>query len=285
MTIAVMAIAWPTLDATVVTLLALMTLGLNEALGTLPGAFWRIGESDQAARHLMQLEHDNDQGQSSEQPHVAPPEPSDIQIINLVCQRQPFAHQQLNQTLRPGQPLVVHGASGSGKSSLLATLAGELQATHGQLLIGETDALSLADAQRYRLIGFLSQNDVLLDLSIGEFLRLGQPSVSDHELREALDAVDLLQTLEKTPQGLDYRLGVGGARISGGQARRLQLAALLLHNPALVLLDEPFRGLQPELVQTILKRTAPWFGQRCAIIVTHDPQALPEQWPRLRWPH
>ena len=285
MTIAVLALAWPNLTPPEVALLALMTLGMNEALGTLPGAFWRIGESNQAAQHLMDLEADQSTQANAPTAPIAVMHPDPIVIDALVCQRQPFGHQPLTMTLTAGQPVVVHGPSGCGKSSLLATLAGELPAASGQLMLGGIDALALADDQRYEHITLLSQNDVLLDVSIGEFLRLGQPQASDQALRDALEAVDLLQTLEQTPQGLDYRLGVSGSRISGGQARRLQLAALLLRNPALVLLDEPFRGLQPDLVQTILTRAAPWLAARAAIIVTHDPAALPPNWPRLRWPH
>ena len=151
-------------------------------------------------------------------------------------------------------------------------------------MFGNIDLLALEDDQRYDFVGFLSQNDQLLDLTIREFLSLGLSDVTEEDLCRALKAVDLLETLENTREGFEYRLGVGGNRISGGQARRLQLAALLLRDPALVLLDEPFRGLQSDLVQSILIRIEPWLSKRCCVIVTHDPQALPENWPRMAWP-
>lgn len=285
MTVAVLVVAWPRLDAAVVTLLALMTLGMNEALGTLPGALWRIGESTQAARRLMQLESGRSVAPAqSVSGHQTDIQATSIQIVELVCQRQPESAASLTIDLQPGQPLVVYGRSGAGKTSLLATLAGELEPRAGQLLIGNQNILALNDSERYRFVGFLSQNDVLMDLTIGEFLSLGLKRVDDQALRHALATVELLQTLEQTPERFDYRLGVGGSRISGGQARRLQLAALLLRNPALVLLDEPFRGLQEDLVQTMVQRMGPWLSERCAIIVTHDPQSMPDHWPRLPWP-
>lgn len=286
MTLWVLALAWPTLDAPIATLLALMTLGMNEALGTLPGAFWRIGESTEAATRLMKLEQD------AHEPHKAPtskPSRPDqaaptIYIDALVCQRQPSAGMKLDIKLAVGLPLIVHGRSGTGKTSLLATMAGELTPLSGTLRQGDEDLLALADDERYQLVGFLSQNDQLLDLSIREFLCLGLGSINEQRLKEALHAVDLLDTLENTSEGFDYRLGVGGTRISGGQARRLQLAALLLRDQALVLLDEPFRGLQASLVRTIIARIEPWLAKRCCVIVTHDPNALPKQWPRIAWP-
>ena len=288
MTLIVLAMGWAELDPAVLTLLALMTLGMNEALGTLPGAFWRIGESTQAAQRLMDLESSalqpTEPGDPLDLARTDSSLPDVIHIKALSCQRQPNASHRVDIHLKPGQPLVIYGQSGSGKTSLLSTLAGELAHIEGQVLLHDIDLLCLDDAQRYANVCFLSQNDQLLDLSIREFLCLGQVNVREQDLRRVLDAVDLLDTLENTPEGFDYRLGVGGNRISGGQARRLQLAALLLRNPSLVLLDEPFRGLQNPLVQTIVKRIEPWLAARCCILVTHDPKALPQQWPTMMWP-
>lgn len=304
MTLTVLALTWSVLDAPTVTLLALMTLGMNEALGTLPGAFWRVGESQQAAQRLMQLEArqtmDTDTANAAldTPPNISPniqPKPArsgaseqshggKVRLAGLICQRQPNVQHALDAQLYTGLPLVIHGVSGTGKTSLLATIAGELAPLSGEVWINNTDVLALPDESRYARIGFLSQSDQLLDLSIREFLQLGLGEVSDQVMRDALHQVDLLETLDNTQEGFDYQLGVGGSRISGGQSRRLQLAALLLRDPELVLLDEPFRGLQSELVKRIIERITPWLNQRCCIVVTHDPKALPASWPRQTWP-
>ncbi|UOD49689.1 amino acid ABC transporter ATP-binding/permease protein [Orrella daihaiensis] len=287
MTLVVLALGWPALDPAVVTLLALMTLGMNEALGTLPGAFWRVGESTEAGQRLMDLESISTESKTppnNTSTIVGNPSVSAIDIQQLSCQRQPDTRQFLTARLEPGKPLIIHGQSGTGKSSLLATLAGELAPVAGGVMFGNIDLLALEDDQRYGFVGFLSQNDQLLDLTIREFLSLGLDDVSDDNLRQVLYAVDLLATLDNTQDGFDYRLGVGGSRISGGQGRRLQLAALLLRDPALVLLDEPFRGLQNDLIQTIIERIRPWLSGRCCVIVTHDPSAVPKNWPRIQWP-
>ena len=289
MTLLVLALTWSNLDAPLVALLALMTLGMNEALGTLPGAFWRIGESTEAGRRLMQLESISLKNtRESKAAAFAPTNTADrigaIEVRELSCQRQANPAQQLNVRLARGMPLVIYGRSGTGKTSLLSTIAGELPPLEGQVICSEIDLLALPDHDRYQRIGFLSQNDQLLDVTIREFLCLGLKHADDQALSEALHCVDLLETLKNTAEGFDYRLGVGAARISGGQARRLQLASLLLRDPKLVLLDEPFRGLQPELVQTIIARTSAWLSRRCCMIVTHDPSSLPHEWPRLQWP-
>jgi ATP-binding cassette subfamily C protein CydC len=313
-TIAVIALAWPTFEPPIIALLALMTLGLNEALGALPGALWRTGEAKAAAERLMDLEtlehvdsphnmpdaiSSSDSFSSSKVPQISDSIDlsfientthghiafSSISIKNLLCQRQPGKRNPLNLLLKPGMPLVVYGRSGTGKTSLLETLVGELKAEQGGVWSEGIDLLTLPDAVRYQKVTLLAQGDSLMNISIRQFLSLGLENVPETDLHLALQSVDLYETLHNTSEGLDYTLGVRGSHVSGGQARRLQLAALLIKNPAFVMLDEPFRGLQPELVQRLIEGIEPWLLRRCSIIVTHDPHSLPLHWPRFAWPN
>lgn len=313
-TVAVIALAWSTFEPPIIALLALMTLGLNEALGALPGALWRTGEAKAAAERLMDLETFEHADSPGDVPDAIDsldsfgpskvPQRSDstelsfventgfghiafnsISVKNLLCQRQPGKRNPLNLLLKPGMPLVVYGRSGTGKTSLLETLAGELNPEQGGVWFEGTDLLTWPDAQRYQKVTLLAQGDSLMNVSIRQFLSLGLENVPEADLHEALKSVDLYETLHNTNEGLDYNLGVRGSHVSGGQARRLQLAALLIKNPALVLLDEPFRGLQAELVQRLIEGIEPWLLKRCSMIVTHDPHILPSHWPRLAWPN
>lgn len=288
-TLLVLFLATGSVEAPILALLGLMTLGLNEALGTLPGALWRLGESEEAARRLQELEmNETDEivtpfcSSNTKTPTARTQAP--IEISRLVCQRQPNGQASLSLTLTPGAPHVIYGKSGSGKTSLLETLAGELDPASGAVLSDGINLLSLSDKLRYQEIAFLGQSDQLINLSIREFLCLGLRNISDHQLRTVVAAVGLEQTLADTPENLSYQLGVRGSRISGGQARRLQLACLLLREPKLVLLDEPFRGLEKPLVQSIIKNITPWMNNKCVIFVTHDPDAMPTLWPKSRWP-
>jgi len=291
LTLLVLFLASGAVEAPILALLGLMTLGLNEALGTLPGALWRLGESEEAARRLQALETSEAPECQAIQSQVEPRQISvtersqtTIEINDLVCQRQPNRQKSFSLTLLPGQPHIIYGKSGSGKTSLLETLAGELDPVRGIIMSQGIDLLSLPDEMRYQKIAFLGQSDQLINISIREFLSLGLVNVPDDQLKSVLAAVGLKKTLEDTPENLEYMLGVRGNRISGGQARRLQLACLLLREPSLVLLDEPFRGLERPLVQSIIKNMTPWMANKGVIFVTHDPDAMPSHWPKTRWP-
>lgn len=286
--ICLIGLGWNHLDAPFLALLALMALGLGEALGSLPGALWRTGESEAAAQRLMALPipsqpiEQTSESAPSALSHLNTAKP--LIIDGLLCDRQSGQLTPWTTQLEPGHPLIIYGASGCGKSALVDTLAGEMKALRGHIQLGALDWLTAPDHVRYTHMAYLGQQDHLLDITVREFLLLGLPPIPDSQLHQVLQAVDLDSVFERTGDGLDYRLGPRGTRVSGGQARRLQLAALLLRDPSLVLLDEPFRGLDSPTLQHILNNLKPWLTRRCCILVSHHPESLPDSWRRLRWP-
>jgi len=82
--------------------------------------------------------------------------------------------------------------------------------------------------------------------------------------------VDLADWVASLPQGLATRVGEGGRQVSGGQARRISLARLALTNPGLVLLDEPFSGLDATTAQRVAQGLADWLAGRTVIYLLHE---------------
>ncbi len=275
------------IDAPVAVLLTLMTLGLNEALSTLPGAFWRAGESLQAAARLRSLGVDPGARAAAattrrDPSDEGPPDAPTLHAQDLAIGF-PGEHPLLTVlefSLQPGQPLVIHGRSGLGKSTLLETLAGERPPLGGRVTLAGREVGAWPELRRYQWLGYLPQETLLLDTSIAGNLRLGRPELTDQALWTALETVDLAGVLQREGAGLDYLVGEMGRRLSGGQARRLALAWLILRDTPIILLDEPFSGLDRATEQRVLARLAPWFATRRAVIVTHAPERLPDEWPR-----
>lgn len=172
----------------------------------------------------------------------------------------------------PGEILTVMGPSGSGKSSLLAYIAGFLApvfTSSGSVLVNGDDICSLA-AERRR-IGLLFQDPLLFPhLSVAGNLRFAMQSNAQEKSRiinEGLDELGLAGFSDRDPNTL-----------SGGQASRVALLRLLLSAPNAVLLDEPFSKLDTQLRGDI--RTLVFDKLRASglptILVTHD-QADAEQ--------
>jgi ATP-binding cassette, subfamily C, bacterial CydC len=277
------------ISAPVAVLLSLLTLGLNEALAGLPGAWWHVGESLEAVRRLQALAPEAP-APATHPEDARPPTPADhgprthdLHVHRLAVgfdPRRPIL-EDLAFTLEPGRPLVIDGPSGRGKSCLLDTLAGELPPLSGGIRLGDRPLAEWPEPVRYRIIGYLPQETLLLDDTLAFNLRLGREDLDDQALWAALRQVRLADPLREHGHGLDYRLGEGGNRLSGGQARRVALAWLMLRDFPIALLDEPFSGLDADTEARVLESLIPWLEGRRAVIVTHAPARLPGNWPRM----
>lgn len=154
-----------------------------------------------------------------------------------------------------GERVALIGSSGAGKSSLLAALTGELQAQQGTL---ETNQF-----------GWLTQRTELFRDCVRDNLLLAQPLASDAQLWRALRIARLASTVRSWPNGLATDLGDGGLGLSGGQARRLALARLLLRDDPVWLLDEPTEGLDKKTAREVLARLNKHGAGRTWLLATH----------------
>lgn len=161
----------------------------------------------------------------------------------------------ISLSLRESEIVVLRGASGMGKSSLLNLIAGVSQPTSGVIQVDRTS------------IAYVPQEIVLLDDSIRNNLLFGLPEKSDEELIRALAAAQLDDFVATLPSGLNTGVGDNGALFSGGQRQRLGLARAILRNPRLLLLDEATSALDAESERRILEHLSG--SGRVVILVTH----------------
>ena len=157
--------------------------------------------------------------------------------------------------IRTGERVAVIGASGAGKSTLLALAAGELTPASGQV--------------QAQACTWLTQHTELFQDSVRDNLRLAAPDASDAQLWDALHAAGLETEVRQFARGLDTPLGEGGLGLSGGQARRLALARLLLTQSPFWLLDEPTEALDGATAADVLARLALHAHGRTVLLATH----------------
>jgi len=166
-----------------------------------------------------------------------------------------------------GEKLVVSGASGCGKSTLLSLAGGFLEPDEGEILLGGAPLAALTRNQLSRVRGYLGQQPFLYAASIRDNILLGHDDDdtghdagddAGHDapqeteaaaLQRAIALAGLDRFLATLPQGLDTPLGQDGLGVSGGQARRIALARVLLVPRPLLLLDEPTASLDADTEQ------------------------------------
>ncbi len=174
-------------------------------------------------------------------------------------------------TVEPGEHVAITGESGCGKSTLLLVLAGLLPADAGDVVMGDLDLLAASDAARAEQLLLVPSRPHLFGGSLAANLRIAQPTGSDDDLWEALDAVGLGDWARTLPDGLQTQLGEGGATASGGQRQRIGLARAYLSPVAMLLLDEPASHLPEDAALDALRAVIDARPHRSAVIVSHRP--------------
>ena len=174
--------------------------------------------------------------------------------------------------VKAGEFIGLVGPSGSGKTTMLAMLAGLLYPTEGQLLIDGQDLSQLNDIERTsfrrRHIGFTFQaNNLVPYLTALENVELMLRLNKGYDRNGGQRAADLLIRL-----GLEDRLDNLPSQLSGGQQQRVAIARALIHNPSVVLADEPTASLDTERANQVVQIFADLIHEqnKAGIMVTHD---------------
>lgn len=173
-------------------------------------------------------------------------------------------------TVPPGESLAITGPSGSGKTSLLLLLSGLERPDQGEILVGserlgDMDSNALAD-WRSKHLGIIFQSFHLLPglSALGNVslpLEIAGQSQARERARAMLDAV-----------GLSHRLGHYPAQLSGGEQQRVAIARALVHQPSLLLGDEPTGNLDQQTGEKVLSLLFDLQreSKSTLILVTHD---------------
>jgi ATP-binding cassette subfamily C protein CydC len=179
-------------------------------------------------------------------------------------------------TLAPGALVGIQGPSGCGKTTLIEQMLGLRDAQPGRVQLDGVDAGAIDPAQRRACFAYAPQNAALLAGTVRDNLRLGAPEASDPSLWAALHDAALDERVRALPACLDSWIGEDGARLSGGERRRLSLARTLLRPAPWLLLDEPTEGLDAATEARVMDRLAARLAAsgQGALIISHRPVPL-----------
>ncbi len=170
--------------------------------------------------------------------------------------------------VKPGEKVAILGPSGTGKSTLLGIIKGELVPSAGLVRVAGMDPVAFG-SETYRRLGVISQDTYLFNTTLLENLRVAKPEATEVEVCAALEAVGLGDLLKRLPKGVNTLVDEAGLRFSGGERHRVALARILLQDAPIVLLDEPTVGLDPATEASLLHSVFDLLSAKTVVMVTH----------------
>ena len=168
----------------------------------------------------------------------------------------------------------VMGPSGVGKSTLLDLLCGLTEPKSGEVLIDEISLHDINLRQWRHMIGYVSQDTILLHDTILNNILVGEPALDSADAERALKQAGAWSFVSALPEGMQTIVGERGGLLSGGQRQRIAIARALAHRPQLLLLDEPTSALDPESEQTICETLQQLSADLTIVAVSHQPAVI-----------
>ncbi|MBK7877354.1 MAG: ABC transporter ATP-binding protein [Planctomycetes bacterium] len=202
----------------------------------------------------------------------APAHPAELEFRDVVFQygKKVDALRGFAATFKRGELLGLFGRSGSGKSTVAALCVRLYDPDAGTVLL---DGRPLPEYQLQSLrdrFGLSMQESTLFGASIRENLLLGRPEATEEELWEALRLSAADGFVANLKRGLDTELGSGGTGLSGGERRRLCLARVLLRRAPVLIVDEPFSGLDRVAVDRVRATLSERARTDIVVVIAHD---------------
>jgi len=142
-----------------------------------------------------------------------------------------------------GETVALVGASGAGKSTVLALLQRLYEPTRGRILVDGIDIRDVKQRSLRRQIGVVLQEGVLFDDTVRDNIRFGRLDATDEEVEEAARAANADEFIRRLPSGYDTKVGERGCKLSGGERQRIAIARALLKDAPILLLDEATSAL------------------------------------------
>ena len=157
----------------------------------------------------------------------------------------------LNLKVSEGECLVITGASGEGKTTLLKIILGLYQPDSGEVLIRGKDLRQIGIHSFRKNVGAVMQDDHLFTGSISENISGFDPSPDQEQVTRCASIAGLIDDINNMPMRFDTLIGEIGSGISGGQQQRMLLARALYRNPQILVLDEATSHLDTKLEKQV----------------------------------
>lgn len=179
------------------------------------------------------------------------------------------ALKDISFSVHPGESIAIIGTTGSGKSTIANLIARLYDTTTGAIRIDDTDIKAYDISSLRSQIGYVPQDVFLFSDSIRNNIAFGKQELTMEEILKAAEDADLLENINRFPDGFETELGERGITLSGGQKQRLSIARAIAKNPQILILDDSLSAVDTKTENTILNSMKQIMKGRTSIIISH----------------
>jgi len=241
-------------------------------LSQLASALSRANSARQAYRSLSELMRDDESLEADSAKLSRPNLDGVIELKNLTYQfpgtKTPTIS-DLSLKIKKGQKVAIVGRMGSGKSTLARLISGIVSPTSGAVLVDGIDSRQIDPSDLRRNVGVMLQETWLFSGTVKENIQMGYFEHSDEHILNVCKTSGVDSFISKHPSGYDLQLKERGDGLSGGQKQSINLARALLHNPNVLILDEPTSSMDQATEAAVINELKSWGTDKTMIMITH----------------
>jgi len=189
--------------------------------------------------------------------------------VSFAYEKEQRVLENVSFTVPRGQKVAIVGASGSGKSTLISCLLRFYDIQEGAIRIDGVDIRDYTQESLRAAVGIVFQETFLFYGTVLSNLQYVNPQKSFADIREACRQANILEDIERMPDGFETVVGERGATVSGGQRQRLGIARAFLRDPAIVILDEATSAVDSVTESLIQESLQNVLRDRTAFIIAH----------------
>ncbi|MDC0369830.1 ABC transporter ATP-binding protein/permease [Pelagibacteraceae bacterium] len=169
--------------------------------------------------------------------------------------------------------ICISGESGRGKTTFLDLLSGLIEPVSGKIFVDKVD-INTKIRMWINNIGYVHQKVYLIDDTIKNNIAFDGKKINEEKLKYAVKLAQLDKLINNKKNGLNYRVGDDGSRLSGGQIKRIGIARSLYQMPQVLIYDEITSSLDKETEQSIIKTLVALTKKLTVIFITHRPDIV-----------
>jgi len=242
-------------------------------LSQLASAMSRANSARQAHRSLSELMRDDPSSTRSNSVKLSRPDLQGTIELKNVSYSFPGSKipiiKDLSLKIPAGQKVAILGKMGSGKTTFARLLSGLIEPTEGAIMIDGVDIRQIDSSDMRRNVGVMLQKTWLFSGTVKENLQIGYYEYGDDHLLNISKISGVDDFVSRSQSGYDLMLGEGGQGLSGGQLQSINLARAMLHDPNVLILDEPTSSMDTGTEKAVISRLKDWANKRTMIMVTH----------------